>query len=256
MRKAMTRRPLIMGNWKMNLDRSAAVSLARGLRRHVAGTKLSCDVAVCPSHVHLAEVVSAVEGSTITVGGQDCVAQGPGAVTGGTSARQLRDLGLRWVILGHSERRGIFAEDDALLSRKLAAAFAEGLEVVLCVGETEGQRDRGDTESVVLGQLRGAVEGQEDAARQGLTLAYEPVWAIGTGRNARPEDVAQVHRSLRSAAGELLGEDCAASLRILYGGSVKPANMADYAGLPDVDGALVGGASLDVESFAGILAAV
>jgi triosephosphate isomerase (TIM) len=252
----MQRRPLIMGNWKMNLSRAAAASLARGLKRELAGQVVACEVAVCPSHIHLAEVSEILAGSTIGVGAQDCAAQRPGAVTGATSADQVRELGLRWVILGHSERRAIFGESDALLASKLRTAFDSGLEVVLCVGETETQRDAGQTRAVVLAQLEGALSGVGEAARKGLTLAYEPVWAIGTGRNAVPADVAEVHASLRSAAAGLLGDDVAAALRILYGGSVKPSNIADYIEVEDVDGALVGGASLAVESFLGILRGV
>ncbi len=252
----MQRRPLIVGNWKMNLSMARARSLARGLGRSLAGETFEVEVGVCPTFVHLSEVAHLLEGSSVRVGAQDCVAQSPGAVTGGVCASQLRELGMKWVLVGHSERRAIFGEGDDLLAAKLGAAVDAGLEVILCVGETEEQRRRGETEAVVVGQLRGALRDGPSQSPQALTLAYEPVWAIGTGRNASAADVAEVHATLRNAVAEVFDPDTAASLRILYGGSVKPSNITEYMEIEDVDGALVGGASLEVESFLGILRGV
>jgi triosephosphate isomerase len=250
------RRTLIMGNWKMNLGAREAIALASSLERELALADVDADVAVCPSFPHLTEVRSRLEGSPITVGAQDCVAEEPGAVTGGVSARQIAELGMRWVILGHSERRAIFGEGDPLLARKLRTALGEGLFPVLCVGERLEEREAGDTESVVLGQLRGALEGIDAEPAKRVTIAYEPVWAIGTGRNALPNDVAEVHAAIRGEFADGFGPEMAESLRILYGGSVKAENVASYLGLDDVDGGLVGGASLSTEGFMGILAQV
>ena len=250
-----SRRPLILGNWKMNLSLADATSLARGLQRKLAALYAGPEVGVCPSFLHLPAVREILEGSSISVGAQDCVAQTPGACTGGVSAEQLRELTLKWVILGHSERRQYFAESDADVAAKLGAAFRVGLSPVLCIGETLEQREGGQTEAVVIGQLQGAIADLEAPQVAALTVAYEPVWAIGTGRSAKSEDAQAVHRLVRGALAEVVGADAAGGVRILYGGSVNEENAAGYFACEDVDGALVGGASLDPDRFVGILRA-
>lgn len=245
----MARRPLMMGNWKMNLDSAAARSLAEGLVRGTRTTFAGPEMVVCPSFLHLPTVASILDGSKIAWGGQDCVAQEPGAVTGGTSAEQLKDLGARWVILGHSERRQIFQESDASVREKVKAAFRVGLSPVVCVGETISQREGGRTEEVVSTQVQGAIEGLEREQIAALTIAYEPVWAIGTGHAAEPEDAQRVHALIRGLLAEASDATVADGLRILYGGSVNEKNVAGYMACDDVDGALVGGASLDPERF-------
>lgn len=247
-----TRRTLVLGNWKMNLSLAQARGLASDLARRFAGSKGGAELGVCPSPVHLLAVGQALEGSSVQLGAQDTVAQTPGAFTGGVAAEQLRECGVRFTLVGHSERRAIFGDDDAAVAAKLRAAHRAGLGVVLCVGENLDERDAGKTEAVVLGQFDAALEGLAPERLADVVVAYEPVWAIGTGRNADADDAQHVHAQLRARCAERFGGDRAASLRILYGGSVKPANAADYFGRADIDGALVGGASLEAESFAAI----
>ena len=242
-----------MGNWKMNLSLADARALAEELRRRTSTTFAGPQVAVCPSPLHLTTVGRALEGSAIELGGQDCVPQEPGAVTGGTSAEQLREAGARWVILGHSERRQYFKESDAFIREKVRAAFRVGLSPVLCVGETLAQREGGRTEEIVSGQIQGALEEFSPEAVGAMTVAYEPVWAIGTGRNAEVDDVVRMHGLIRGLLTELAGSDAAEKVRILYGGSVNEKNVSAYMAGRDVDGALVGGASLDAERFLAIV---
>lgn len=249
----MTRRPLMMGNWKMNLGLDAARALAEGLVRGTKTTFAGPEVVVCPSYVHLPAVAQILDGSKITWGAQDCVAQEPGAVTGGVSAEQLRELGARWVILGHSERRQHFQESDANVREKVRAAFRVGLAPVVCVGETLSQREAGRTEEIVSTQVQGAIEGLGPEQIAALTVAYEPVWAIGTGHAAEPDDAQTVHALIRGLLAEAGSADVADGLRILYGGSVNEKNVAAYMNCDDVDGALVGGASLDPERFLAIV---
>jgi triosephosphate isomerase (TIM) len=247
------RRPLLMGNWKMTLSLAAARELAGELRRRTSTRYAGPQITVCPSHAHLSTVIELLAGTAIEVGAQDCVPQAPGAVTGGTSAEQLRELGARWVILGHSERRQFFAESDAMVREKIRAAFRVGLAPVVCVGETLAQRDGGRTEEIVTTQVQGALGefGPEQIAA--ITVAYEPVWAIGTGRSAEVDDAQVVHSLIRGLLTEIAGTPAAEQVRILYGGSVTEKNIRGYMSADDVDGALVGGASLDAERFLAIV---
>jgi len=233
--------PLIAGNWKMNGLRADAVALATALRGGAA-----CDMLVCPPTTVLAAVAEALAGSTVMVGGQDCHPEPSGARTGDVSAPMLRDAGAGWVILGHSERRLGYGESNALVQEKARAAIAAGLIPIVCVGETEQQRLTGHAEAVVAAQIDGSVP----PGFAGV-VAYEPVWAIGTGRTASEDDVVAMHRCIRSQLVETLGE-AGAGLRILYGGSVKPAGAATLLALPGVGGALVGGASLVAADFLAI----
>jgi triosephosphate isomerase len=212
----------------------------------------AAEVAVCPTFVHLAQALELCSGSPVSVGAQDCSHLQSGAYTGEVAPQMLRDLGCDWTLVGHSERRQYHAESDDLLQAKLAAAVAAGLKPVLCVGETIDQRENGEAETVVAGQLATALAHQPSLA--GLVVAYEPVWAIGTGLTATPAQAQDMHAFIRAQLAGIEGVDGAAT-RILYGGSVKPDNAAALFAEADIDGALVGGASLVVEDFLAIVAA-
>lgn len=248
----MTLKPYIAGNWKMNLDRKGAVALARALRAEV-GEPGDVDVAVFPPFVYLPDVIEALAGSAIAVGAQDVCDRKVGAFTGEVSADMLVDIGATIALVGHSERRHVYGETDALVRGKLDAALAAGLDVILCVGEKLEEREAGQTESVNARQLTAGLSGlsRDDLAR--ITIAYEPVWAIGTGRTASPEQAAEVHSYLRGVVSGLFDQAAAAALRIQYGGSVKADNAAALLASPDVNGALVGGAALEAASFLGIV---
>lgn len=242
-----SRRPMIAGNWKMNGLRADADLLCAGLAgRLKAVANPSFDMLLCPPATLVDYVARKVDGSGMLVGGQDCHKNEKGAHTGDISAWMLRDLGASCVIVGHSERRADHGETDAVVKDKAQAAQAAGLIAIICVGETEGERDRGETLAVVSSQVQGSLP--SGATPTNTVLAYEPVWAIGTGRTPTLDDVAEVHAEIRKVAAQAMGGGGDA-LRILYGGSVKPSNAADFLGLTDVDGALVGGASLKVDDF-------
>jgi len=246
------RKKLIAGNWKMNLDRRGARELAVALREHV-GAGDSVDVAIFPPFVYLEELARTVAGSPLRLGAQNACDEESGAFTGEVSAAMLRDVGVQMVLLGHSERRHVYGESDELVNRKVGIALAHGLEVVLCVGETLEERVAGATEDIVSRQLARGLEGVAEAGLARVTLAYEPVWAIGTGRVATPEQAGEVHTYLRGVLAGLYSDPLADRTRILYGGSVNPDNAAELVAVPDVDGALVGGASLKAETFIPII---
>ena len=247
------RKPLLAGNWKMHGTRAEARALVEGLlgrlqEQLAAGAR---EVLVAPPFTALDAVARLAAGTGLRVAAQNCFHETRGAFTGEVSPAMIAELGASHVILGHSERREIFGEGDALVRRKLEAALAQGLEVILCVGETLAQRDGGQTLAVVEGQTRAALEGLALARPDQVTLAYEPIWAIGTGRVASPAQAQEVHAALRACVGRL-GQP-ANQMRILYGGSVKPDNVDGLMVQADIDGALVGGASLEVEAFARIV---
>jgi triosephosphate isomerase len=243
-------RQLIAGNWKMNGRRAGAVALVRNLAARAAGAGLRCDLLVCPPAPLLLPVGEALAGSPIALGGQDCHPDEDGAHTGDVSAAMLADAGCRFVIVGHSERRTDHGETDALVGAKAAAALGAGLIAVVCVGETLAERDAGKALDVVERQILGSLPAGATPAN--TVVAYEPVWAIGTGRTPTPEDVAAVHGHLRQVLGRKVPD--ADRMRLLYGGSVKPDNAQVLLAVPDVDGALVGGASLKADDFWGIAA--
>ena len=245
------RRPLIAGNWKMNLNRSDAVALAKGLAD--ASTPDNVDVLVCPSNVYLDAVSAAASGSKVAVGAQDVYFESNGAFTGETSTDMLSDVGCSFVILGHSERRNVIGESDELINKKVKAALAAGLTPVLCVGELLEERESGKTMDVVTAQFDESLAGLSDADVQKTVIAYEPVWAIGTGKTASPEQAQEVHADLRKLLADRYNQQTADTVRILYGGSVKPDNAAMLMSQPDIDGALVGGASLKPDSFTAII---
>jgi triosephosphate isomerase len=239
-------RPLIAGNWKMNGSRAHTEALISDLKaRRAAKPELAADLLVFPPAAYLMWAAKLAEGSGIAVGGQDCHTKQSGAHTGDIAAAMLADCGCTHVIVGHSERRADHGESSELVAAKAKAAHEAGLIAIVCVGETEAERDRGATLDVISAQLEGSVPA--DAAAANLVIAYEPVWAIGTGRTPTPDDVAAVHGHIRTL---LKGwfED-GAEMRILYGGSVKASNAATLLRVPDVNGALVGGASLKGEEF-------
>lgn len=247
------RRPLIAGNWKMHGLKADAQALVAGLsQQYQAQTAAAFDMLICPPATMIAPVVDQAVAGGLAVGGQDCHFNDKGAHTGDISPLMLKDLGCTYVIVGHSERRADHGESNAVVQKKAAAAQAAGLVAIVCIGETEAQRDAGETLAVVAEQIRGSLP--VGATPENTVLAYEPVWAIGTGKTPTPQDVADVHAEIRKVADDVLGGS-ANRLRILYGGSVKPSNAKDFLGLEDVDGALVGGASLKVEDFWAIAAA-
>lgn len=249
------RKPFLAGNWKMNTNSATSVSLAAGLARELAGIE-SVDIAVCPPFVYLQAVSAALTDSNIALGAQDVFYQGNGAFTGEISCEMLKDCGCTYVILGHSERRHVIGETDELIHRKMAAAIDNGLKPIFCVGELLEERDGGKTMEVVDGQVRKGFNGLTAEQAATVTIAYEPVWAIGTGRNATPDQAQEVHAMIRGLIRELYGEALAEAMRIQYGGSAKPGNTAELMAQPDVDGLLVGGASLKVEDFAAMVKTV
>lgn len=244
----MALRKLVAGNWKMNGDRAALTELhAIG---EAARATPDVDVAICPPFTLIATAAEIADG--ISIGGQDCHSARSGAHTGCVSAAMVKEAGAALVIVGHSERRTDNHEIDAEIRAKAAAAIATGLTAIVCVGETEDQRDAGDAVAVVEGQLDGSIPREGTALN--LVVAYEPVWAIGTGRTPSTEDVAEMHSAIRAKLNGLLGGEGSA-VRILYGGSVKPSNAAELLHIADVDGALVGGASLKAADFVPIIEA-
>ena len=244
----MAERPYIVGNWKMNGTR-AMLTEARAIDR-AAQRLMKVEVALSPPFTLIHAVHREVE--QIGVGAQDCHADSDGARTGDISATMVADAGAKFVILGHSERRMGHGEDNAAVAAKIDAAMAAGLRIILCCGESLETRDAGRAEEFVLEQLCAAFPHVEDAAER-LTIAYEPIWAIGTGRTAQAADITAMHAAIRGLLEESFGQETAAQVRILYGGSVKPENARAILALPNVDGALVGGASLTAESFLGIV---
>jgi triosephosphate isomerase len=247
----MERTPLVAGNWKMHKTRAEAAAFCTALLPLVDDLD-DVDLAVCPPFTALDIVAERLGDGGIGVWGQNVHDAPEGAFTGEISCGMLIDAGATGVLLGHSERRALFGETDEALARKLTAALASGLEPVLCIGESEAERDGGTAESRLRTQIEGGLAGQTASQVLQVTIAYEPVWAIGTGRSATPEIAQTTHEFIRSVLSELYGEECAASVRILYGGSVKPDNAAALLAGPDVDGALVGGACLEPGSFAAI----
>lgn len=246
------RTPLIAGNWKMFKTVPEALELVEGLLNGL-GNASDREVLVCPPYTALYAVGARLNGTAIQLGGQDVFYESQGAFTGAIAPQMLRDVGCRYVIVGHSERRQIFGESDALVNRKLRAALATGLRPILCVGETKPERDAGRAEDVVVSQLRGSLADVAASAADDLVVAYEPVWAIGTGDTATPADAQAMHAAVRQTLAELLGTAAAEAIRIQYGGSVKPDNVDELMGQADIDGALVGGASLKADSFLRII---
>ncbi len=248
------RRPFIAGNWKMNLDRAGAVALARALAERAASYP-DVEIAVFPPFVYLDAVREAAAGTPLGYGAQNLYPEANGAFTGEISTTMLLDLGCDYVILGHSERRHILGETDADINKKVHAALAAGLTPIVCVGELLAEREAGKTNDVIETQFDGSLAGLSAEQMAGVVIAYEPVWAIGTGKVATPEQAEEVHRELRKILTDRYNGQVAESVRIQYGGSVKASNAAELLAQENVDGALVGGASLKADEFLGIVAA-
>jgi len=246
------RAKLVAGNWKMHGSLAANLALLTRVKDVAAGFK--CEVAVCVPFPYLAQASAALSGSKVAWGGQNVSEHAQGAYTGEVSAAMLQEFGCRYVLVGHSERRALFGESDVTVAAKFAQAQRSGLTPVLCVGETLAERERGITAEVVTRQLAAVLSGSGAAALADAVLAYEPVWAIGTGKTASPQQAQEVHALIRAFVAQ---EDAgvAGGLRILYGGSVKPGNARELFAMPDIDGGLIGGASLVAEDFLAICAA-
>lgn len=245
------RKPIIAGNWKMYKTAGEAVAFASAFSELIAGYK-DVEAVVCPPFTAL-EALSRFAGAGFALGAQNMHSEPEGAYTGEVSAAMLLELGVKYVIVGHSERRQYFAETNQSVNKKVRAAFAAGLLPIMCVGESLEQRQKGETQALLQDQVRQGLHNVEAADLSKLVIAYEPIWAIGTGQTATPQDANDAIRHIRAVVGSLAGPEVAAGVRIQYGGSVKPDNIATLMNEPDIDGALVGGASLDPASFAAIV---
>lgn len=245
------RTPIIAGNWKMHKTVREAVDLVNGLKDKVKDAK--CQVVVCPTFVCLPAVIDAVRGTNIEVGAQNMHFEDQGAFTGEVSPVMLKDLGVKYVIIGHSERRQYFAETDDTVNKKVLAAFNHGLLPIVCVGESLEEREGNKTFDKVASQVKEGLKGLTVEQVKDLIIAYEPIWAIGTGKTATSEDANEVIKFIRKTVAEMYGKDAADAIRIQYGGSVKPSTIKEQMAMSDIDGALVGGASLKADDFAGIV---
>lgn len=248
----MARRYFIAGNWKMNKTSSEAAALAKGVVEAV-GKVESVDIAVCPTFTSLESASRELAGSTVKLGAQNMYFEKSGAFTGEISAAMLKELGCTYVILGHSERREYFKECDCLINKKVKAALEAGIKPILCVGETLGQREAGQTINVVSAQTKGGLESLTSAEAANVVIAYEPVWAIGTGKTATPEMAQEVHAEIRKVLAGMFGDETAEGMQILYGGSMKPENADQLLAQKDIDGGLIGGAALKADSFAALV---
>ena len=244
---------LIAGNWKMNTDTAAAEALAKGVVDGVASLGTKVDVAVCPPFVSVQAVSSALKGSAVRLGAQNMSNFDSGAYTGEVAAPMLTHLGCYYVILGHSERRLYFAETDESVNAKVKQAQTHGLVPIVCVGETLEERDRGEEKDIVGRQVKGAFEGVSVSNGSELVVAYEPVWAIGTGRTATPEQAQEMHAFIRGLLNDLFGKQVASEVNILYGGSMNPKNADELLARADIDGGLIGGAALKAEDFVSLV---
>jgi len=247
------RKPIIAGNWKMYKTIPEAVEFVRAFKPLVVAAT-HCEVVIAPAFTAIKLVSDRLEGSNVEVAAQDIAAEsGPGAYTGEVSASMIKDAGARWTLVGHSERRQYYGETDESVNAKTRAALSAGLSPIVCFGERLEDRDAGRAQQVVESQLTGGMRNLTPSDASRIILAYEPIWAIGTGRTATPETAQEMHAFIRSRFGALFGDKVSAATRILYGGSVKPDNVAELMDQVDIDGGLVGGASLDAESFARIV---
>ena len=247
------RTKIVAGNWKMNKTASETAALIEGIKNEVAGIS-NVDVVVCPPFTGLKDAAAACAGSNVKLGAQNVHWETAGAFTGEISAAMLKDLGVEYVIIGHSERRQYFGETDDTVNKRTKAALAAGLIPIVCVGETLEERDAGNMESVVVSQTKAGLADLGDGLSK-VVIAYEPVWAIGTGRTATPAQAQEVHALIRRTLAEIAPGDVANALRIQYGGSMKPENAKELMSQPDIDGGLIGGAALKADSFAAIIKA-
>jgi triosephosphate isomerase (TIM) len=247
------RKKFVVGNWKMNKTVSESIALASEVVRQLSATPLGCEVALAPTLLAIESLAEVLKNSPIKLAAQNCHFENDGAFTGEVSAKMLKHAGCGYVILGHSERRQYFGETDELVNKKVKKALAEGLNVILCVGETLAQREEEETQKVVVGQVSHCTADLTHDDMQRITIAYEPIWAIGTGQTATPEQAEEVHRLIRFFIASLYSDDLAQDLTIQYGGSVKGANAKELFSMPNIDGGLIGGASLKAEEFVQIV---
>jgi triosephosphate isomerase (TIM) len=251
------RKKIVAGNWKMNMDLSEGVKFAESLHRHFReNPQDKAQVVICTPFIHLASVAGVIKSGKIALGAQNCASEASGAYTGEVSAYMVKSTGAEYVIIGHSERRAYYNEDDRLLNRKTQLALNAGLKVIFCVGEVKSERESGNHLIVVKRQLEEGLFTLAEEQMNSIVIAYEPVWAIGTGLTATPGQAQEMHKYIRDLVREKYGNDCAKKIPILYGGSCKPSNAAELFSNPDVDGGLIGGASLKKEDFAGIVDAL
>lgn len=248
----MSRKTIIAGNWKMNKTGAEGAELVNSLAEKVKDVE-NCEILVCPTFTSIPKVVDAAEGSNVQVGAQNIHWAESGAFTGEISAEMLKETGVEWVIIGHSERRQYFGETDETVNRRLKAALGAGFKVMLCIGETLEEREGEKTESVLETQLKGAFADISEKQMENVVLAYEPVWAIGTGKTATPEMAQETHAFVRKVLSDIFSDDCASQIRIQYGGSMKAKNSAELVSQKDIDGGLVGGASLKADDFAELI---
>jgi triosephosphate isomerase len=248
------RRPLVAGNWKLYKTQAESIELATAVSKFAAAHP-AAEVAIAPIFTALSKVADALRGGPVGLSAQDVYWAAEGAFTGEVGTKQLVELGCRYVIVGHSERRQLFGETDETVQRKTQAVLAAGLIPIVCVGETLAERDAGQAASVVIRQLKGGLQGLSIADAAKVVIAYEPVWAIGTGKTASPKDAQEMHAQVRASLADVFNPQLAAGTRVLYGGSVKPDNAVALLAEPDLDGALVGGASLTIDSFGAIISA-
>ena len=253
----MTRRPIIAGNWKMNMTPAESVVLSQGISNRYARGWDKVDVVVCPPAIDLRSVFTVLDfdKSNIDVGAQNVHWEPSGAFTGEISIPMLKDVGCSWCIVGHSERREMFGETDGDVNRKVRALVDAKMCAIVCVGESLSMRDGGDAVRFVCDQVRAALAGLDAQEAAFVTVAYEPIWAIGTGRTATPEQAQEMAASIRATVAELVGQEAADAMRVLYGGSMKPENADGFLACPDVDGGLIGGAALKAEDFAALVEA-
>jgi triosephosphate isomerase len=249
------RKMLIAGNWKMNKTIPESLELIHALKAKLNGS-CRAEVVLIPPFTSLFSAAEALRGSDIQLGAQNLSHLSEGAVTGEISSPMLISVGCRYVLVGHSERRNLFQEDDTVINQKLKTALAEGLRPILCVGESWKEREAGKTKDVIVNQLKRGLDGLTLIEMRKMTIAYEPVWAIGTGKTAQPEQAQEIHETIRRELDSQYGPETSEALRIIYGGSVTPDNSVPLMAQPDVDGALVGGASLDADSFYAIINAI
>jgi triosephosphate isomerase len=248
------RKPFVAGNWKMNTDSSSCVELAEGIASGTTETaSVKATVTVFPPFVYLQSVIKALGTSSISVGAQDVYFEPDGAFTGEISTSMLKDIGCTYCLCGHSERRHVIGETDELINKKLTAAIAGGLLPILCVGELLAEREASKTNDVVTRQLENGLAGLSEEKVSAVTIAYEPVWAIGTGLTAKPQQAQEVHDFIRKLLANMYSDELAEAIRIQYGGSAKPNNAAELMAQPDIDGLLVGGASLKSDAFLAII---
>ena len=253
----MTRRPIIAGNWKMNMTPAESVILSQGISNRYARDWDKVDVVVCPPAIDLRSVFTVLDfdKSNIDVGAQNVHWEPSGAFTGEISIPMLKDVGCSWCIVGHSERREMFGETDGDVNRKVRALVDAKMCAIVCVGESLSMRDGGDAVQFVCDQVRAALAGLDAQEAAFVTVAYEPIWAIGTGRTATPEQAQEMAAAIRATVAELVGQEAADAMRVLYGGSMKPENADGFLACPDVDGGLIGGAALKAEDFAALVEA-